>query len=621
MLDFVFPPYHLSVNQEPFWMELFRNGESLLVSQPGDLAITGWQQVGQEIHILFPQSTLNITQADGALDFRWQSESGDIWIKFKNNGSWFGQGELVHQHWPLDRMMQPFQTLITDDNGGTGLSCIQTPAWLSSNGITILVHSPIQFGLNQPPDHFPSHTWDPGPTQAPMEQRPCVDEGGEGDGCLTLADHDLHFEILLADSLSSATMKLVDRLGHPAALPPAELFKYPTWTTWVRFGTHVDQTKVLRFANEILAHDYPFHVIEIDDRWQVMYGDFSFDPTRFPDPKGMIDQLHDLGFKVTAWVMPFLDPRSEAFKDGAKHNYLLHTATGEPYIVQWWQGWGGVLDATNPQAMAWFGQRLQHLQSETGLDGFKFDAGETRYVPEDAIWFGRETGEAPNRNDYTHAYVDWVSRNYALTEVRSGWLNQNAPIFFRQWDKTTDWSYANGLKSVIPGLLSLSLTGYPFILPDMIAGNAYMQVADAELMIRWTQLNALLPAMQFSLAPWDYGEECAEICRRYAELHLEFTPLILKLADEAVRSGKPIIRPVSWLDPKDERLLLCDDEFLLGDEILVAPVVHQGMVTRDIYLPTGSWQAYKTDRIVQGPVVLQEYPAPLDHLPIFLRSK
>jgi alpha-glucosidase (family GH31 glycosyl hydrolase) len=199
-------------------------------------------------------------------------------------------------------------------------------------------------------------------------------------------------------------------------------------------------------------------------------------------------------------------------------------------------------------------------------------------------------------------------------------FNQHAPIFFRQWDKSTNWSYANGLKSVIPGLLSLSLTGYPFVLPDMICGNAYTENADAELMIRWTQLNALLPAMQFSLAPWDYGEECAEICRRYTELHLEFTPLILKLAAEAARSGQPIVRPVAWLDPKDEGLLLCDDEFLLGDELLVAPVVHPGQIARDIYLPTGSWSDHRTGRIAQGPTVLKEYPAPLDQLPIFHRT-
>jgi len=86
--------------------------------------------------------------------------------------------------------------------------------------------------------------------------------------------------------------------------------------------------------------------------------------------------------------------------------------------------------------------------------------------------------------------------------------------------------------------------GYPFILPDMIGGNAYNEQATAELMIRWTQLNALLPAMQLSLAPWDYGEECTRLCKQYVDLHMQFAPKILEIAGESTRSGESIIRPV-----------------------------------------------------------------------------
>jgi alpha-glucosidase (family GH31 glycosyl hydrolase) len=141
-------------------------------------------------------------------------------------------------------------------------------------------------------------------------------------------------------------------------------------------------------------------------------------------------------------------------------------------------------------------------------------------------------------------------------------------------------------------------------------------------MIRWTQLNALLPAMQFSLAPWDYGEECTRLCRQYAELHLEFTPRILELASEAILSGSPIIRPVWWLAIQDERALTCDDEFLLGNDILVAPVLQPGATSRDIYLPPGhgAWRDYWSGQIFTGDTLLSNYPAPLEILPIFMRQ-
>ena len=172
---------------------------------------------------------------------------------------------------------------------------------------------------------------------------------------------------------------------------------------------------------------------------------------------------------------------------------------------------------TNPSALEWFFGRLTSLQIKTGIDGFKFDAGEACFLPSDAV-----THQKIDPNEYTQIYVDAVSKHYRLTEVRSGWKNQRAPIFFRQWDKTTSWGLDNGLHSVLTGILALGMAGYPFVLPDMVGGNEYEEKADADMMIRWTQLNALLPSMQFSLAPWEYGEESAELCRRYADLHMEF---------------------------------------------------------------------------------------------------
>jgi alpha-glucosidase (family GH31 glycosyl hydrolase) len=140
-------------------------------------------------------------------------------------------------------------------------------------------------------------------------------------------------------------------------------------------------------------------------------------------------------------------------------------------------------------------------------------------------------------------------------------------------------------------------------------------------MIRWTQLNTLLPAMQFSLAPWDYGDECAEICRRYADLHTEFAPRILVLAAEAAKTGVPIIRPLWWNSLDDEQTLLCDDEFMLGNDILAAPVLTPGARTQDIYLPAGAWHDYWGGQLFEGNQRLNNYPAPLEKLPLFERLR
>lgn len=534
-------------------------------------------------------------------------------IRIELPGHWYGGGELIHQRHPLNTLMLHSAPFHTFDNGPTGLSGVMNPAWFSSNGTLIIADSPVEFGMNQPPADYPRFKWSFATDgRGAFSDRPFLDQGGQGDGFFTFKGNALDLKFYFSKNAVTAYENQVKHFGQPRELPPEGLFTKPTWTTWARYKTAINQEVVLRFADEIIANDYPYHVMEIDDRWQVYYGDLEFDPQRFPDPKSLIDELHAKGFKVTTWVIPFLDERSNAFAEGTKNDWLVRRMDGSPYLVPWWQGHGGLLDVTNPSALEWFFERLNQLQVQTGCDGFKFDAGEACFLPEDAI-----TYQKIHPNENTKIYVDAVAKHHRLTEVRSGWRNQAAPIFFRQWDKTTSWGLNNGLHSVLTGALAMSLAGYPFILPDMVGGNEYDEKADAEMMIRWTQLNALLPSMQFSLAPWEYGPDATELCRRFANLHVEFAPKILEIAKTSIAAGLPIIRPIFWLDPTNERALTCDDEFLLGDEFLVAPVVTPNTIQRDIYLPKGTWQQYWTGEIVEGNTLLENYPTPLDALPIF----
>jgi alpha-glucosidase (family GH31 glycosyl hydrolase) len=532
-------------------------------------------------------------------------------------GHWYGHGELINQHWPLNKIMLQQSPMRTFDNGPTGLSGVMTPAWFSSNGTLIIADSPVEIGINQPPADYPRFKWSFATDgRGAFSERPFVGKNGTGDGLFAFKGNALDLKFSFTENAITAYQNLVKHFGHPGEIPPESLFEKPTWTTWARYKTAINQEVVLQFADDIIKNDYPYNVLEIDDRWQIYYGDLGFDPKRFPNPRQMIDELHAKSFKVTAWVIPFLQPESQAFADGAKNGWLVRTPDGSPYLVEWWQGRGGLLDVTNSSALEWFFERLTSLQLESGLDGFKFDAGEACFLPSDAV-----THQKIHPNEYTQIYVGAVAKHYRLTEVRSGWKNQRAPIFFRQWDKTTSWGLDNGLHSVLTGILALGMAGYPFILPDMVGGNEYEEKADSEMMIRWTQLNALLPAMQFSLAPWEYGEASAELCRRYAKLHTEYASKILEIAKTAIEYGYPIIRPVFWLDANSENALNCDDEFLLGDELLVAPVLFHGMRQRDIYLPPGTWQDHWTKEVFTGSILLRDYPAPLDILPFFKRME
>jgi alpha-glucosidase (family GH31 glycosyl hydrolase) len=605
----------LDITPHPFSISFKQNNISLMTVRIDSAGEPNLHSDDSPLTAIFPRFSLNLNLVADTWVLTSSPADSPVEIKIQLGGHWYGGGELINQQHPLDKIMLHSAPFHTFDNGPTGLSGVMTPAWFSSNGALIIADSPVEVGINQPPADYPRFQWSFATDgRGAFADRPFLDTNKTGDGLFTFTGESLNLKFSFSKNAVTAYQNLVKHFGHPTELPPEELFAKPTWTTWARYKTAINQEVVLKFADEIIAHQYPRGVMEIDDRWQVYYGDLEFDPQRFPNPKAMIDELHAKGFKVTTWVIPFLDEESQAFADGTKNNWLVRRADGSPYLVPWWQGRGGLLDVTNPSALRWFFARLKNLQDQTGLDGFKFDAGEACFLPADSV-----TYKKIHPNEYSKIYVDAVAKHHRLTEVRSGWKNQSAPIFFRQWDKTTSWGLDNGLHSLLTGALAMSLAGYPFILPDMVGGNEYDEKADAEMMIRWTQLNALLPAMQFSLAPWDYGADAAELCRRYANLHVEFAPKILGIAKSAIQNGQPIIRPIFWLDPSDERALTCDDEFLLGDEFLVAPVVTPNTTQRDVYLPKGHWQDIWTGEIATGNTLLENHPTPLDLLPIFKR--
>jgi alpha-glucosidase (family GH31 glycosyl hydrolase) len=605
----------IEVTRDPFSIAFKRGDIHLMTARLASQPVLDLRTDDSSVTATFATFTLRLTLLGEQWMLTTSPADSHVEIVIELPGYWYGGGELINQHHPLNKLMLHSAPFHTFDNGPTGLSGVMNPAWFSSNGTLIIADSPFELGINQPPADYPRFKWSFATDgRGAFSDRPFLDKGGQGDGLFTFKGGRLDLKFHFSENAVTAYENQIKHFGHPRELPPENLFAKPTWTTWARYKTAINQEIVLNFADEIVANGYPYHVMEIDDRWQVYYGDLEFDPERFPNPKVMVEELHAKGFKVTTWIIPFLDERSKAFAEGTKNGWLVRRADGSPYLVPWWQGHGGLLDVTNPSALEWFFERLKQLQVQTGCDGFKFDAGEACFLPEDAVTYRKI-----HPNEYTRSYVDAVAQHHRLTEVRSGWCNQSAPIFFRQWDKTTSWGLDNGLHSVLTSALAMSLAGYPFILPDMVGGNEYDEKADSEMMIRWTQLNALLPSMQFSLAPWDYGKDAAELCRRFANLHAEFAPKILEIACASIAAGLPIIRPIFWLDPTDERALTCYDEFLLGNDFLVAPVVSPNQRARNIYLPPGHWRDNWTKESFTGPVVLKEYPVPLALLPFFER--
>jgi hypothetical protein len=564
---------------------------------------TGWKHL---------PITLDATATSDGFRLVWSAPSDassvGVAMVLPEGGPWYGMGERIVQSWPLSKLgalSEPFGPV---DHGRDGTLSISTPLWLNRAGGGLLV------------------TEDTGQLDIAMHR--------DGDDCLRLVQRRpeqqpmnldeqleklsprLSVMLLVAPTLPAAYQLAVGHLGQPSSRPPAALLARPTWTTWARYKMHITQNAALEFADDIVAHGYPHSVFEIDDRWQSAYGDLRFDSRKFPDPAAMTQALHRRGFRVTLWVPPFFERGADAFAEAAACAYLVrHIDSGDPALARWWQGYGGLLDVSNPEALDWWLAGLRRLQREYGIDGFKFDGGEGNFLPHEARSAGKLT-----TTSYADQYVAFVARNFEWTEVRTGWRSQRQGVLFREWDRWSRWGVDNGLHSVLTAALTLGLLGYPFVLPDMIGGNAYGdEVPDPELMVRWAELTALLPAMQFSLAPWDFGPEVDEICLRYASLHEELSSVLERCVEQALEDGTPIVRPLFWHAPHDHAAYLVDDQFTLGERLLVAPVLAPGVRQRSVYLPAGRWRDYWTGAEHRGPDWLTTHPAPLETLPLFER--
>jgi alpha-glucosidase (family GH31 glycosyl hydrolase) len=158
-------------------------------------------------------------------------------------------------------------------------------------------------------------------------------------------------------------------------------------------------------------------------------------------------------------------------------------------------------------------------------------------------------------------------------------------------------------------------------MPDMIGGNQYDgDKADKELMIRWAQASALMPLIQFSIGPWHFDEQTVAAARAASQLHVRFAPLIIEMARAAPKTGEPILAPLWYHFPRDPATFDITDQYMLGPDVIVAPVLSKGATARDLYLPAGKWRDAKSAAVLEGGRTLKAHPAPLDVLPLFVRE-
>ncbi len=457
-------------------------------------------------------------------------------------------------------------------------------------------------------------------------------------GCLALARDGVElafegrpFDVYLIEGASPADVQrgLAALVGRAPEPPPWALgYHQCRWS-------YASADEVLEVARELRARDVPCDALWLDIDHMDRHRPFSWDPERFPDPAGLIDALHGQGLRAVTILDPGLPAQRDypATRSGLDGGHFVRDADARPARGRVWPGVCHFPDFTSEAARDWWaGLVARHV--ETGIDGLWIDMNEPAL-------FRTPRGTLPDDTRHAagaHAEVHNVYGQLMAQATRRG-LERARPgrphfvltrsnhlagsRFAATWtgDNQATWE---DLGLTIPMVLSLGLCGQPFAGADV---GGFDGDPDAELFARWFELGAYLPFFRGHAErssrrkePWSFGTETLAHVRAAIVRRMQLLPTLVALFREAARTGMPVVRPLFFADPAAPELRAVDDAFLLGDDLLVAPVVAPGEVQRTVLLPEtrGGWYPFPHGGTpLTGTVSV---PAPLGTTPVFARS-
>lgn len=451
-------------------------------------------------------------------------------------------------------------------------------------------------------------------------------------------------------------------VGRPEQLPD---WVFRLWASGNEWNT---QAEVMRQMNLHRAHDVPVGSLVIeawsdestftvfrDARYAVTedgaphrLADFEFpEDGAWPDPKGMVDELHARDIRVHLWQIPLMKlrphPEGQAKADAraaVRQGVLIREPDARgalrPYRNRgWWFPLSYMPDLTDERAASWWTEKRRYLVDEVGIDGFKTDGGEHAWGRELEYLDGTSGDEANNRFPvaYAKAYGDLLrsSGRAPVTFSRAGFTGSQAHGAFWAGDENSTWdafrwSMFAGLSAAASGVLywGWDLAGFSGDLPD------------PELYLRATAASTFVPIMQYhsefnhhrtpsrDRTPWNIAEQSGdeqvlEVFREFAQLRERLVPYLATEAAESIRTSSPLMRPVYFDHPTLDTAWTHPLQWMLGRDLFVSPVLVEGATEHEVALPPGAWRDAWTGEAVEGPAVLRR-EVPIDRAAVYIKA-
>src|SRR5690349_7558294 len=390
----------------------------------------------------------------------------------------------------------------------------------------------------------------------------------------SVAGQTLSYLVIYGPTPADVLRKYTALTGRPA-LPPA--WSFGLWLT-TSFTTSYDEETVNRFIDGMATRDLPLSVFHFDTFWmrEFHWCDFEWDPRIFPDPPGMLKRLSDRGLRTCLWINPYIAQRSSMFEEGRANGYLVKYANGDVWQWDRWQAGMGLVDFTNPAAREWYAGKLRALV-DMGVDAFKSDFGE-RIPTDGVVW---HDGSDPERmhNYYTQLYNQVVfdvlrearGEGEAVLFARSATVGgQQFPVHWGGDNTGTFESMAESLR----GGLSLMSSGFGFWSHDI---GGFEGLPDPAVFKRWVAFGLLsshsrLHGSKSYRVPWNFDDEAVDVLRSFTHLKYRLMPYLFGAAREAHLSGLPVMRSLAIAFPSDPAVTYLDRQYMLGGDLLVAPV-------------------------------------------------
>lgn len=444
---------------------------------------------------------------------------------------------------------------------------------------------------------------------------------------------EMNYYFIFGPELIDVTRRYTQLTGTPE-LPPLWSLGYQQ-SKW----SYYPHTKVKEVTNKLRSNLIPCDAIYLDIDYMDGFRCFTWDKEKFPEPKPMISELKENGFKTVVIIDPGIkiDENYAVYNEAIENNYFCRRADGPFMKGKVWPGDCYFPDFTNPKVRKWWSGLFQELIEEIGVRGVWNDMNEPALFEINGKTFPDDVRHDFDGNPCSHRKAHNVYGMQMARATFKGVKKYNggqrplvitrsaysgAQRYASAWtgDNIASWEH---LWIATMQCQRMSTSGFSFVGSDI---GGFIDHPTPELFVRWMQLAVFHPFFRTHSSgdhgeqePWSFGEDALKIVRTYIELRYTLLPYIYTAFHQYVNEFTPMLKPISMFDQSDQDTLYRVDEFLMGDHILVCPVLEPNAKSRYVYLPKGKWYNYWTNKVFEGgKEILAD--APLEQIPLYIRE-